>query len=257
MPDPLSQLADQFVAARREHRRIAAAALAAQPHSAAESYRVQDEVARALGWFEGTRPRVWKSGAPSRTGEPIAAPLPDALVHASPARPAAATFHAIGIEAEIAFRFCAAVDVTRVDDPEFDWGSVLGETLVGIEIVDTRLADAGEASAWLKLADFQQNGAYVVGTGGPYRNDVEWSRQPARVLRNGAVVAATRGGHPLGDPRWLLPWFVRHVHQRSGGVRAGDLVTTGTWAGIIPAQTGERIDVEFDGVGHASVEFVG
>ena len=35
----------------------------------------------------------------------------------------------------------------------------------------------------------------------------------------------------------------------------GDLVTAGTWAGILPAAPGDRIDVEFDGIGHATVEF--
>ena len=95
----------------------------------------------------------------------------------------------------------------------------------------------------------------MIGTGVPYRGDVDWTTLRARVLRNDAVIADTRGGHPLGDPTWLLPWFVRHVAARCGGVRAGDLVTLGTWAGLLPAACGERIHVEFDGVGQASVEF--
>jgi 2-keto-4-pentenoate hydratase len=65
----------------------------------------------------------------------------------------------------------------------------------------------------------------------------------------------TLGGHPLGDPLQLLPWFVRHVHQRCGGVRAGDLVTAGTWAGMLPAKQGDHVEVVFESIGQASVDF--
>ena len=53
----------------------------------------------------------------------------------------------------------------------------------------------------------------------------------------------------------LLPWFVRHVEARGARVQAGDLVTLGTWTGLLFAAPGERIDAQFDGVGAARVEF--
>ena len=248
-------LAELFIAARRDHRRFSLDAAAGEPRTADDAYRVQDAVARALGWFDAARPSAWKTGAPDRAAVPIAAPLPAALLRMSPARFDAREFHTIGIEAEIALRFHSDVDAALAGAPGFDWAAVIGDMRVGIEVVDSRIDDAGSAPALLKLADFQQNGAYVIGTGVPYRGGVDWASQRARVLRNGAVIADTRGGHPLGDPTWLLPWFVRHVEARCGGVRAGDLVTLGTWAGLLPAACGERIHVEFDGVGQASVDF--
>lgn len=250
-----TRLAELFVDARRHHRRFSLDAAAGEPRTADDAYRVQDAVARELGWFDAARPSAWKTGAPSRAAVPIAAPVPAALLRTSPARFDAREFHTIGIEAEIALRFRSDVDATLASAPGFDWAAVIGEMRVGIEVVDSRIDDASNAPPLLKLADFQQNGAYVIGTGVPYRRGVDWASQRARVLRNGAVVTNTRGGHPLGDPTWLLPWFVRHVEARCGGVRAGDLVTLGTWAGILPAAAGERIDVEFDDVGHSSVEF--
>ena len=73
--------------------------------------------------------------------------------------------------------------------------------------------------------------------------------------RDGNVVADTRGGHRLGDPRVLLPWFVAHAASRGRELRAGDLVTAGSWVGMVPAASGDTIDVRFDGVGDASVAF--
>jgi hypothetical protein len=89
----------------------------AQPRDAADAYFVQDEVARALGWFERERPSVWKCGAQTREATPIAAPIPAALLRISPARFARGSFHSIRIEAELAFRFRRAVDPKKLATP--------------------------------------------------------------------------------------------------------------------------------------------
>ncbi len=250
-----ASIARRFADARRDRTRVPLADLSGSVTTADEAYDIQEAVAREFGWFAQHPPTAWKTGAPDRAAIPIAAPIPPVLLRGSPAVFVASEFHRIGIEAEIALRFSANVYPDQVAARGFDWTKVVGEMLVGIEIVDSRIDEPAHAPALLKLADFQQNGAYVVGTSVPCTGAIDWAVQRARVLRNGVVVADTRGGHPLGDPTWLLPWFVGHVAARGGTIRAGDLVTLGTWAGIVPAAAGERIDVEFDGIGHARVEF--
>jgi len=253
--ESLHRLAQLFFTARQRNKRVALRDVPVELRDADDAYRVQDEVAQALGWFERERPSVWKCGAPTREATPIAAPIPAALLARSPARFAHGSFHSIRIEAELAFRFRRAVDPDEVSVAAFDWADLIGETLVGIEIVDSRLDDERHASALQKLADFQSNGAYVIGSGVAYRSGVDWRSQRATVRIGGQVVAETLGGHPLGDPLHLLPWFIRHVHRRCGGVRAGDLVTLGTWAGMLPAKAGDRVDVVFDDIGQAVVDF--
>jgi 2-keto-4-pentenoate hydratase len=34
---------------------------------------------------------------------------------------------------------------------------------------------------------------------------------------------------------------------------AGTVVTTGTWCGLLPARAGDEVEVQFDGIGAASV----
>ena len=253
--ESLHRLAQLFVTARQRNKRVALRDVPDELRDADDAYRVQDEVAQALGWFERERPGIWKCGAPTREATPIAAPIPGALLRLSPARFARGSFHSIRIEAELAFRFRRAVDPDEVGDGAFDWADAIGETLVGIEIVDSRFDDERNASALQKLADFQSNGAYVIGSGIAYRSGVDWRSRRASVRIGGQIVAETVGGHPLGDPLHVLPWFIRHVHQRCGGVRAGDLVTAGTWAGMLPANAGDRVDAVFDNIGQAVVDF--
>jgi 2-keto-4-pentenoate hydratase len=38
-------------------------------------------------------------------------------------------------------------------------------------------------------------------------------------------------------------------------VRAGDVVTTGSWTKVVEAKPKQRVDVEFAGIGRASLSF--
>jgi len=111
------------------------------------------------------------------------------------------------------------------------------------------------ASATQKLADQGLHGALVLGSGAPFPGVVDWASLVARVRRNGEVVRETRGGHPLGNLLFLLPWLAQHAAAHGTPLRAGDVVTAGTWTGVYEAFPGETIDVEFDGVGRASARF--
>ena len=221
------------------------------PESDADAYAVQESVADAMRWFAASPPFAWKVGASSRDALPNAAPLPPARVVATPARFGAGAFNRILIEGEIAFRLCAPIDA----DDEAGVRAAIGEWLVTIEVVDPRFADIDRAAPTQKLADQGVHGALVFGSGGPLPTDVDWRALVARVRRNGDLVRETRGGHPLGDVTFLLTWLARHAALRGMALRAGDIVTAGTWTGVFEAFPGETIDVEFDGVGEASARF--
>lgn len=240
----------------------------AAPRDTAAAYAVQDAVAHELGWFASARPSAWKVGAAARDATPEAAPLPSAGVVQAPATLAAQGFTSIGIEGEIAFRLRQAPDVEALDrtanggrdKPAADaLGAVIddaiGEVVVTIEIVAPRFRDLASMSPLLRLADQGVHGALVVGSGIAWRGPIDWARQVAIVRRDGAVIRETRGGHPLGDLRFLVAWLARHAASRGYPLAAGDLVTAGTWTGLLPAQAGEVIDVEFPGIGSASVAF--
>lgn len=251
LPDRLVPLRDALLDARRRHATVAADGLPL-PRGDADAYAVQEAVAEALGWFAAPGPRAWKVGAASRDAVPNAAPLPPSVVRASPATFAARTFNRILIEGEIAFRLRAPLDVAM--DPS-RLATAIDAWCVTIEVVDPRYADMDAAAPLLRLADQGLHGALVVGTGAPMPESVEWTSLVARVRRNGEVVRQTRGGHPLGDLRFMLPWLAGHAARHGMPLAAGDLITAGTWTGVVEAFAGETIDVEFPDVGRASARF--
>ena len=250
LPDAIVALRDALVDAHRRRAAVDATSLPV-PASDAEAYSVQQSVAEAMCWFDGAGPCAWKVGAAARDAVPNAAPLPPARVVASPARFAAGTFNRILIEGEIAFRLNASIEA----QDEANARACVDEWLVTIEVVDPRYADLDRATPAQKLADQGLHGALVVGSGRPLPGRIDWSALVARVRRDGEVVRETRGGHPLGDLLFLLPWLARHAAARGMPLCAGDVVTAGTWTGVVGAFPGETIDVEFDGIGRARAKF--
>lgn len=195
-----------------------------------EAHRVQDLVLRGLG--EG-RPGAWKAIPPRAGAAPAAAPVPaQCVVHSPTVLGVGGAL--LGVEAEVAFRLGADLE------PQ--------EALVAIELCETRLQDWKSAPALWKLADFQSNGALVLGSGTRDWRRIDFGSQPVEVVVNGGRAAGARGGHPSGDPSRLLPWLREHCARR-GGLQPGDVVTTGSWVGIVPAQPGDDIVARFAGIG--------
>lgn len=245
-----SALADALVAARRSNRTLDASPLADALQDAAQAYEVQDAVASALGWFKsGAVPGCWKSGGGSRSATLTHAPLPPAGVRQSPANFDDLTFHSPGIEAEIALRL--GQDVTPAMAAKLDHGdaaSLIDAMAVSVEIVDSRWQDLAATPALLRLADSQVHGALVLGEWQPYAA-VDWASQHCETKVGNSETVVREGTHPLGDPAWLLPIWLRHITRNGQTAPAGTVVTTGSWVGIVPCSRGDQVTAEFAGIG--------
>ena len=252
----IDQAVQALVQARQSQRSTPAPALP----DAVSAYAVQDGVARALRWFddgekEGSAARHWKSGGPSRDAQVTHAPLPPAGIWASPADARSGHFHLRGIEAEIALRI--GRDVSAAQAAALDHASapaLIDAMCVTIELVDSRWTEALEAPALAKLADLQSHGALVLGTWQPFEQARDWAAQICRVHIGTRPVLEFQGTHSMGDPAWLLPAWLRHATQGGRTVRAGTVLTTGTWCGLPLAAAGDRVIAEFPGIGQAEVQ---
>ena len=244
----VERAASILVAARREHRQIEP--FAPGPSQAEEAYAVQDAVARRLGPLGG-----WKVGAKAPGATPNSAPLIADLVRSSPADWPGSSLHMIGVEAELAFRLGRDVEPrNRPVEPNEIWAAI--ETVhAAIEIVDTRLAGWRDADRLWVLADNQSNGGFVYDAKGVPFQGQSFADAPVRLAINGRTAVEGRGGNPAGDPRWLVEWLVSHCAQHRGGLRAGMLVTTGSWTGMPFVEPGASVEAVFEGIGTVQVRF--
>ncbi|WP_116472533.1 2-keto-4-pentenoate hydratase [Zobellella maritima] len=223
------------------------------PQTVEQAYAIQDGLARKLWLDQGLRTSCWKVGAPKPGVTPYSAPIPPQRVHDSGTLVDTDAFHMIGIEGELAFRLGRPLEPRATSYSDAEVRDAIGELCVTIELVDTRLQDWQQAGALWRLADNQINGALVVGSGIADWQGIKFGSQPVILRFNGVEQANKTGGHPLGDPTQLLGWAVNHLVARNGGLQAGDLITTGTWTGMIFVEPGTEVEVVFPGIGEARV----
>jgi 2-keto-4-pentenoate hydratase len=70
----------------------------------------------------------------------------------------------------------------------------------------------------------------------------------------GAVQVDQQGGNPSGDPVLPLVWLANHLHGLGEHLRAGQVVTTGTYTGCIFVPAGERVEAGFAGFGEITFD---
>lgn len=250
MNSQMTALAGALVAARRSNSTLDATPWLTTIQDAAQAYEVQDAVASALGWFQDrAMPGCWKSGGGSRSATLTHAPLPPHGVRQSPANFDDLVFHTPGIESEIALRL--GQDVTPAQAAKLDHGdaaSLIDAIAVSVEIVDSRWQDLAATPPLLRLADSQVHGALVLGEWQPYAA-VDWASQRCETKVGTLDTVVREGTHPLGDPAWLLPIWLRHITRHGQTAPAGTVVTTGSWVGIVPCRRGDQVAAEFAGIG--------
>jgi 2-keto-4-pentenoate hydratase len=228
--------ARQLLSARITGRAIALLPPGATPRSLEEAYAIQDAQMRALAPVGG-----WKVGAKSPDAEPTCAPLPASGIHASPHRFDATRFPLRLVEAEIGFRIGRDLPARARPYTEQDVLDAVASVHGTIELLATRFSDAGAVDALALLADFISHGALVVGAGDEVVRAIDQMRTRVQLYVDDVLDVDITGGNAAGDVVRLLGWLANHVAVRSGGLRAGDIVTTGSCIGMRPVPPGARV----------------
>jgi 2-keto-4-pentenoate hydratase len=153
-------------------------------------------------------------------------------------------------EAEFAFRFGHAL-------PKRDEPYAVEEVLAAveslhpaIEIPDSRYHDFARVGAPQLIADDACACWFVLGqaTTADWR-ERDLVRHTVAVFRNGNLAATGSGANVLGDPRLALAWIANELNRFGDGLRAGEVVTTGTCITPIPIAAGDRLHADFGAFG--------
>lgn len=246
--DAIDQAVSLLIAARRSGRLLDALPALAKPASAADAHAIQEATAAALGDAIGG----WKV-AGSIDGQLVRGALLRSLIFDSPARVPVAVAPMMGVEAEIAFRFERDLPAAG-RDYTYDEVADAVTAFPAIEVVATRFNDYASTSLLDRAADFVSNGAFVRGPAVPDWRRHDLSKLEATLTMGGKEIVRRIGGHSTRDP--LLPAIALVNDLRRGaGVKAGHIVTTGTYTGMNVAQPGQVVVAGFIGFGAAEVQF--
>ena len=251
MPTSVEALIRVLASAHRKGRAALSTELDPLAVTMDEAYLAQAGVLRALN----DRVAGWKVGF-GPAGLPAAAPLLASVMAASgatvplpPDRPAI-------LEIEIAFRL--ARDLPPRPAQPYTRSEIevsIDVAIAGAELIAARGGMPAAGTPYPRfVADLQGNAGYVCGgeTRGFRALDLTACRVSLWI--DGELVHDAPGGHPQGDPYAPLVAWANAQSDRLGGLRAGQIITTGSVTPPRPVDRAARVRATIEGVGDVALD---
>jgi 2-keto-4-pentenoate hydratase len=227
-----------------------------RPSTRSEGYRVQ----AALAGLTGEAGIGWKIAATSVAGQKhigVSGPMAGRLLESrrkGEGAPVSIGSSAMKVgEAEFAF-------LMGRDLPPRERAYTVDEVLaasaalyLAIEFPDSRYQDFVRAGEAQLIADLACSGWMILGPRAPesWRStDLAGHRVGAWI--DGRKAADGIGSNVLGDPRIALAWVANEISREGMGLKADDIVITGTCVAPVPVSAGQRFLADFGTLGRVS-----
>ena len=235
-----------------------------RPLTIDDALKIQERTIRVFGDAVGG----YKCSLPNAERAVIMAPIfAPAITSASPCAVRPATETAIGtarIEPEVAFvlarplpaRPSSAASHRPYDEAEVR--AAIGETRLVLELLGTRYRDPQSLPFVEVLADCISNQGLFVGplvAGGLDAPLAGFHFEIAGTSADPAFAFEKDGRHPDGHPLNPLTWLANFLASRGAGLQAGQIVTTGSYAGMIDVPLRIPLSIRFGDLGEIAVEF--
>lgn len=254
--------AEAIASARRSRTPLEPLAADIAPKTEADGYRIQDAVHDLLAADFGARVG-YKIGCTSAVMQqylniphPCGGGVFAKGVHDSGVTLSAKDFVRVGVECEIAVRL--ARDLLPTEEPfTAEWvAEAIDAYIPAIEIVDDRYVQWETMGAPTLIADDFFAAGCVLGQPVARSAAPDLLQVIGRALVNGAEVGQGTGADVLGHPHHALAWLANHLAADGKGLRAGEIVLTGSLVKTVWLNAGDRVVMELAGLGKVQVAFV-
>jgi 2-keto-4-pentenoate hydratase len=253
------ELANVLAEARREARQVRSLRPELVPTTHDNGYAVNRMVVERLGW----EPLGWKIAGTTaavreklgidrpiygRTFTRFAMQSPATLLHRELLDPL--------IECE--FFVTLADDLPWRAQPwtEAEITAAVGEVHAGIEIAECRFPSTALPSLPAIFADGCVSGRYVYGS-----SIANWSDRLARIEVTLEVDGQIRrrgvGADVMGNPLAPLLWLAEELRRWGEGLRAGEMISTGSMTGMLPTREGQHVRARFGADAGVKIMFKG
>jgi len=246
----LIDAARMLLDARRTNTPITDLPEALQPVSLEEAYFVEDRLSLAYGDVGG-----WKVGAPTADATPIFAPMPAAWIAPDDSILSGETHRFRGLEAEIAFLMGHDLLPRSTPYTRDEVVAAIASCHPAIEVLESGLVDPRQAARLSAIGDLQMHGGFVFGPAYADWRSVDFLIEKVALAVDGVVRVERTGSNTSGDLMRLLPWLANEGAARTGGLKAGQWVTTGSWIGVELGMASSAVSAQFSTVGAVHLRF--
>jgi 2-keto-4-pentenoate hydratase len=228
-----------------------------RPASISDAYDIQERYVALLRGEHGDAVG-YKVGLTSATMQafcgidhPIAGVVLANRVHETGATVRRADFGRLGLEFEIAVRIKSDVPVTAVPYTAEMIASHIDGVSAAIEIVDDRRAEYANLDVLSLVADNSWNAGIVLSQFAAKWPDLE--PVLGRATRDGVAIGEGFGRDILGHPFNSAAWLATQLASRGVGLKAGQVVMTGSVMKTVFSDSGASYRFELGGLGAVEV----
>jgi 2-keto-4-pentenoate hydratase len=233
-----------------------------RPTEPAQSYAIQKVyVAQMIAEYDATvagyKGGATNPGAMEKLGldDPFHAVLLSPFVRQSPAAIAKDECNIRVLEVEIAFRMGDNLPAAAFPYDLDAVTSAIATVMPAIEVVDSRYSDWTGAGGLQVIADNGSAGFWVYGAENANWRSFDYEDFPVSLHINGEKIADGNSAIVLESPLNSLTWIANQLCLAGGGLKAGDLVTTGTCTPPTPCNAGAQVMADFGPLGQVQVDF--
>ena len=192
------------------------------------------------------------------TSGPGASPLLEPYCYTDGADVLVYPAHHPGLEGEFALRFGQDLPARPQPYTADQVLAVIDAVAPALEVVGARRVGGLFGQGRLLVnADFGANIAFAHGKWIADWRDRDLAAAPVRLFVNDALQAEGNGARALGSPLNVAVWLANNLSERGIGIRAGEVVSTGTCTGVVQTKPGDRVRLDFGSVGTLSVRMTG
>ncbi len=250
----LNDLTEQLAGARAETRVLDTAPWLKLIASIDDAYAVQSMLAEQAGGDV----RGWKVSALSveqqrlySANRPVAGALLAPFVHTGPAHLSLKGFVTPLLECEVSFLLGTDLPARPQPYSRDEIEASIEAVIPAMEIADGRWPD--DAPGLLKLADSMGNGAFITGTPVENWRKLDLTCIDVTLSHDGSVVERGSSSRILGNPLLAVVALANAQPLPCGGLKRGQIVTTGTCTTPIPLKAG-RYTGDFGALGALTLD---
>lgn len=197
----------------------------------------------------------WKAASPAQ-GKISLGPIYASDIYSAPPCPVRPATGKARIEPEVAFVLGRDLPPRARAYTDAEVRAAIAESRLVLEILGGRYTEPDRVTFPEKLADALNNQALFIGPAVANALDQKLDTLPIAVDGPEGFHISRDGVHPSGHPLAPLVWLANFLSERGEGLKAGQIVTAGSYCGVLDLPLNAPLRVTFGSLGILSVEFI-